>query len=334
MIALLVEHTLRSIVLGGLVFLTLKTVRITDPRLERTLWRITLATLLAMPALLQLAAFAPLQAPVLAIDYVELVTLPVAQHLNGWTTAMLCVIGGISSVLTARQLIGLALCWNIRRRATPVISVQSADLDVRLSNDISSPATVFSTILVPADFTQWSEQAQRLTLAHEQAHVRSRDFHVQWLAQLYRNICWFNPFAWWLAGRLALLNEHVSDDAALASEDSHEQRVAYAKVLLSLARRPPLSARLVPMIRTPALTLRIERVLQHARKHRASPQQIVLLTCMLSPVLVAAATIQSPSRSSPTPVTAQDISSTATVILPHSNPARPPVTTGLPHRLA
>src|SRR5690606_27218607 len=92
MIALLVEHVIRSIAVGGLVLLALKTLRITDPRLERTLWRVTLATLLAMPPLSQLGSFTPLQAPALGIDYVELTMLPATQHLRAWNTALLCII--------------------------------------------------------------------------------------------------------------------------------------------------------------------------------------------------------------------------------------------------
>lgn len=324
MIAFLMEHTIRSIALSGLVFLTMKALRISDPRLERTLWRITLATLLTMPALLQFGALAPVQSPALEVAYADLAILSAANHLDAWNTVFLCIIGGVSGVLTMRQLIGVGRCWGMRRRATPITSLTNAVLDVRLSSEISAPATVFSTILVPADFKQWSEQAQRLALAHEQSHVSSKDFHVQVLAQMYRSICWFNPFVWWLTGRLALLNEHVSDDAALATEDSRAERVAYAKVLLTLARRPHISAALVPMIRTPMLTLRVERILQDARRRSASPLQVVLLTCMLLPVLVATAAIQSPSRGNhaqrPTHAMLDD---TAAVILPRSNPAHP-----------
>ncbi|MFC4312468.1 TonB family protein [Steroidobacter flavus] len=319
--ALLAEYTVRSIALGLLVFLALKALHLQDPRLERTAWRIVLVSAVSMPAVLELISLSPVPTPVLNASYTELVTLPASSSISIWSTALLVLIATVSGVLIVRQLTGVVRCWVMRQRATRVSSYGS--LDVRISDAVDSPATVFSTVLVPSDFRDWSAEAQRLAIAHERSHVTGKDFYVQWLAQFYRSVFWFNPFAWWLAGRLALLNEHVSDDAAIAGRD---ERTTYARILLSLAQRSPASANVVPMIRTHSLRLRIERILQHTGG-RASAVKTALVACLLAPILTATAAIRSPaepgSYTNGLELFRSGSNSEVQVVLPKSNPARP-----------
>lgn len=198
-----------------------------------------------------------------------------------------------------------------------------------MSSEVSSPATIFSTILVPQDFARWASDAQRLAIAHERSHVASKDFYVQWLAQIYRGVFWFNPFAWWLTNRLAILNEHVSDDAALGcrGEHSYADRAAYARVLLRLSRRRSLSAEVVPMIGATTLDLRVERILQQGAARRATTLQALLLTSTLAALLVTTAAVQSATErgnDARSPQLAQSGSNeAASVILPRSDPAKP-----------
>lgn len=310
MIALIAEYTIRSIALGALIYLALKILRVSDPRLERTAWRIVLVAAVSMPALLKLSSLSPVPASAITVKYVELMTLHGSSPLVVWRWVLLTMIGVVSAVLIIRQLIGVARCWGMRRRAARIATAVDDGLDVRMSSDVSSPATVFSTILVPPDFERWTAEAQRLAIAHERSHVASKDFYVQWLAQLYRSVFWFNPFAWWLAGRLALLNEHVSDDAALAGRDAgaSEDRVMYARVLLKLAQRSPVAADLVPMIRSHALRVRIDRILGATGARRASALKTILVVCTLVPILAATAAFRSPADQ---------------VVLPKSNPDKP-----------
>jgi TonB family protein len=323
MIALVAEYTARSVALGLLVFLAVKALHVRDPRLERTVWRIVLVSAVSMPVLLELIALAPVPAPVLSASYAELVTLPVENSISVWIVVLLGLAATISAVLIVRQLIGVVQCWVMRQRATPVAIHDS--LDVRISDEVNAPATVFSTVLVPLDFEDWDSEAQRLALAHERSHVSGKDFYVQWLAQLYRSVFWFNPFAWWLAGRLALLNEHVSDDAAVASRTA--ERTTYARILLSLAQRSQVGANVVPMIRTHFLSRRIERILRHTSAGHASKLKTALVACLLVPILTATAAIRSPTESggyaNGLELFLSGSSSTGQVVLPKSNPAWP-----------
>jgi len=329
MIALVAEYTIRSIALGVLAFLVLKTVRVKDPRLERTVWRMVLVSAVSMPVLLKLSALPAMPASALTMNYAELVRLPGSSQTSAWNRGALAMVGAVSGLLTVRHLLGVARCWGMRRRATRFASADDSSLDIRMSREVSSPATVFSTILVPPDFTRWTSEAQRLAIAHERSHVASMDFYVQWVAQIYRSVFWFNPFAWWLAYRLALLNEHVSDDAAVASRDAddYEDRTRYARVLLRLARRDPLSADVVPMIGAKTLSLRVDRILRQAGARRATGLQTLLLASTLVPILAATAAIQSPTESRNYANNLQPAQSgssgAAPVILPRSDPGKP-----------
>ncbi|WP_129774501.1 M56 family metallopeptidase [Peristeroidobacter soli] len=323
MMALVAEYTVRSIALGLLVFLAVKALHVRDARLERTVWRIILVSAVSMPALLELISRAPVPAPVLSASYAELVTLTAPSSISIWSTALLALVVTVSGVLIVRQLTGVIRCWLMRQRATPMAMYEP--LDVRISDDVSSPATVFSTVLVPRDFKEWDGEARRLAIEHERSHVAGKDFHVQCLAQLYRSVFWFNPFAWWLAGRLALLNEHVSDDAAVASRT--DERTTYARILLSLAQRSAVNANLVPMIRTHFLSRRIERILRHTGVSQASALKTALIACLLVPILTATAAVRSPtepgSYTNGLELFHSRLNSAALVVLPKSNPNKP-----------
>jgi len=87
--------------------------------------------------------------------------------------------------------------------------------DVRISEIVGMPVTVGSTILLPPDCSEWSAAKLRAVLSHEGSHAARGDFYVLLLAGVHRALFWFNPFAWWLARRLAELAEVISDDAAV-----------------------------------------------------------------------------------------------------------------------
>lgn len=303
MMAFIVEWALRSSALGLVVWLLLKALRIRNPRLERGSWRAVLVASLSMPLLIRLAEISPAPSATFSAQTVRLVLLP-AQELAWQSTAPLLFVLLVSIVLVLRQAWGIGRWWRARRRATPISPGMDANLDVRASAEVSSPVTAFSTVLVPRDFENWPASARHLALAHERAHIEGKDFYVQWLAHFHRNLFWFNPFAWWLASRLSLLSEHVSDDAAT---EHAEERTAYARLLLSLVQRSDAGSPVVPMVKASSVGPRIERILRESpppQIHRVKP---ILLACALLPIIAAAAAVQ----------TATDI------VLPRSDPGKP-----------
>jgi TonB family protein len=303
--ATLVEWTVRSSALGLVVWLLLKAFRVRSPRLERGTWRAVLVASLSMPLLMRLAEMSLTSNVTFEARTVGLALLPAQELAVSWPgTALLAIVLLVSAVLICRHAWGIGRWWHARRTATALSLGMDADLDVRASSRVSSPVTVFSTVLVPLDFEQWPTAARHLAIEHERAHIEAKDFYVQGLAHIHRNLFWFNPFAWWLASRLSLLSEHVSDDAAT---EHTEERTTYARLLLSLVQRTGPSSPLVPMVRANSLGPRIERILREPAPARIHRGKSLLLICAMLPIISSVAAVR----------TATDI------VLPRSNPLKP-----------
>lgn len=283
MMPTIIEWTLRSSALVVVVWLALQALRVRSPQLERGAWRAVLLSSLSMPILMKLLVLpAPDASALIWLQNIQVVSLQAQSSSVGWQSAAVWIAVAVAAVLFTRHSLGIARWWNVRRVAKPLSLPAFAALDIRATAQVSSPATIFSTILVPADFHTWSSDAQRLVVAHEQTHIKNNDFYVQWLAQLHRCLFWFNPLAWWLSNRLSLLSEHISDDAAI---EEAKERAAYAKVLLSCAQRMARHDQLVAMARGNALTSRIERILAEVQPTQASRWKTLLFVGALLPVI-------------------------------------------------
>jgi TonB family protein len=325
MISLIFEAALRSLILGVLVWLATKALRVRDPRLERNVWLVTLAAAYALPWLMQVELLtAPTSSDVPWYPYVQAITFD-ASGAPGWSTIALTAYLGVAGTLLARQLLGLANAWKMRSRAR----VHREISGVRTSADLRAPATVFSTVIVPDTFGAWTAEQQRAALAHEQTHVANHDFYVQQLAQLHRNLFWLNPFAWWLVRRIAILNEHISDDAALRTMS---RRSSYAEFLLGFATCASHDEHSVAMARPTTLIGRIERILDedgdvsvpNRGRRVAALAGVLSLVAIASGVSTSVAneTLQTPKKS--LPKTSPEILEAGNgVILPRSNPDRP-----------
>ncbi|HKQ16282.1 MAG TPA: M56 family metallopeptidase [Steroidobacteraceae bacterium] len=305
----LFECAVRSAVLLAIVWLMLKLLRVRNPRLERLAWLAVLTASLAMPLLTKLAALSA--TPVTDIVWlqpVQVAAVDVSHSNNGWYAALRAAVIAIAGVLGLRHTLGIWRWWRVRDTAAAVSTPLCIDADVRITRAVESPATVFSTILVPVEFEGWTAQVQRAVIAHERTHVANRDFYVQWAAQLHRCIFWFNPLAWWLARRLATLSEHISDDAAV---DVTEERAEYAELLLGFAGKVTRSEHLLQMAGSRTLASRIERILGDRQPPRAGVTKTLVVTAtLLSAVILVAGSWPAAALS-------------GNLVLPKSNPQRP-----------
>ena len=335
MMPTILEWTLRSSTLVVVVWLALKLLRVRSPQLERGAWRAVLLSSLAMPMLMELLTLPAPAAPALVwLQNIQVVSLPSQGSSSLWFSAPIGMVIAVAAVLFIRHLLGIVRWWNVRRVAQPLASAAFADLDIRVAPEVSSPATVFSTVLVPADFHTWAPETQRLVVAHEQTHIENKDFYVQWLAHLHRCLFWFNPLTWWLANRLSLLSEHISDDAAIAEA---EERAAYARMLLSFAQRTARHDQLVAMARGTALKSRIERILVDVKPKQASTWKRLLFAGALLSIIGGVAGFQSVAARSSDPLgqlssaaragdaldPVESAALTGRVVLPKSSPKKP-----------
>jgi beta-lactamase regulating signal transducer with metallopeptidase domain len=277
MLAMMAESAVRSLLLGGAVWVGLKLFRVRNPQVQMTCWTVVLVASLTMPVLMHWTTVtitlapsvidAPAHlwpAPATAPD-----TLPMMPALPGamtpssppsfdWLIVATAIYAAVAGLLLLRLVLGLHLTSRLVRRATPLEAPWlQKSVDVRVSSTIGGPVTFGATILLPSNYSSWDVAKRQAVLAHESAHVANRDFHLLLLASLNCAVFWFSPFAWWQSWRLAELAEIISDARALEVVDD---RLSYAEILLDLAQHGRRSAGL-HMARADTIRGRIERIL-------------------------------------------------------------------------
>jgi len=187
---------------------------------------------------------------------------PADRHGSGWPGFDWRVIPAtvylvVAAFMLLRLLTGLLLSARMARDTRPIHEGWAAGVDVRTSDDVAMPVTFGSTILLPAEYADWSEAKRLAVLSHERAHVAHGDFYVLLLAAFNRAVFWFNPLAWWQLVHMAELAEIISDDAAL---EMLNDPPSYAGILLDFAgiEEPPVAT---AMARACTLRKRVERIL-------------------------------------------------------------------------
>ncbi len=232
----------------------------------------------------------PIQSPPESVAQVSpLATAPpFALAPTLWLVYLLVV-----AALLLRLCYGLVVALRIWHGAAPVPvhadSALGAGLHLRSSRAVSSPVTIGSAVVLPADFATWDSEKLRIVLAHERSHIRQGDFYVQLLTALYAALFWISPLGWWLKRKLSDLAEAISDRAGLEQAAS---RSAYAQVLLEFAATPRPTFIGVAMARNGSLSRRIERLLNDTsfRQAFAGNRLRALLAVLLVPTALFAAT--------------------------------------------
>ncbi len=208
------------------------------------------------------------------------------------TSLALSIYLGVAVVFLLRLAVGLAVTLRLWLTAAPISALEISDIPsgfpLRASTRVSSPLTIGSAILLPADYDTWDKEKIRIVLAHELSHVRQGDFYLQFLAGLYTSLVWFSPLGWWLKKELADLAEAISDRAGIEQARS---RTSYAQILLEFAAAPRPTALGVAMARSSSLARRIERLLNdHTFRQSFAGGPRTLFAVVLVPVTLFAAT--------------------------------------------
>lgn len=219
---------------------------------RHALWTASLASL---PAL-----------PLLALDRGPSLALDLPWVLWAW--------GIGAAAFSSPLLVGLLkLAW-IRRSA-------QGDAQGHLySPHLHSPVTwglLRPIVVLPESARAWAPELLSAALAHEQAHIRRKDWAVHVLAWCISALFWFNPLVWLARHKLAQEAEHAADDAVLSQG---VRATDYASLLVSLARcRPPTMAL---GIGHSQISLRVHAVLEpRPRSPRRWPVYAAALTLAL-----------------------------------------------------
>jgi hypothetical protein len=211
-----------------------------------------------------------------------------------WRAVAKAVYLVVAGVMLLRLLTGLLLSFRMARAARPP---QEGWADVRVSDDVAMPVTFGSTVLLPAEYADWSGAKRLAALSHERAHVVHGDFYVLLLAGFNRAVFWFSPLAWWQLVRMAELAEIISDDAAL---EKLYDRPSYAGILLEFAGgldEPPVA---MAMARTCTLRKRVERILAGtALSARMGWRKRAMVAIALAPAVMFSAGAVVPGATKP-----------------------------------
>jgi beta-lactamase regulating signal transducer with metallopeptidase domain len=328
---LLLEAALRSVVMGALIWVALRLLRIHQVRARRTAWLLALIGALSMPVLVsaqigprllpEIAAPKPpaylsLDAPSFAAraTLIDVEREPSPQRAPGTGSGgspasvssanivlTLAVIGycAVAAVLSLRLCAGVGFALRLRNQAERVIFPFDPELNVRISARMASPVTVGSSVLLPSGYLAWDEATLRVVLSHERAHVRQADFYVHALAGLHCALFWFNPFSWWLQRQLSELGEALSDCAAV---EQAESRASYAETLLAFATRARWPQVGVAMASSSNLRPRIELLLSDSGFERsfAVKQRLPYVAAGVVMLAMVASTSMTRVHASPT----------------------------------
>jgi len=301
MITLLAEAAARSLALGLIVMLGLALTRTRSAHVQKTVWTAVLCASLVMPLLLYTPLGRTIQAPsvLLRLPPSKVLENAVALGWLGVISALYCV---VAVTLTVRYMAGLARMWAIRHTAQRLVETWTSDLDVRVTQRVGVPATFGSSVLLPDDFSTWSERKRDAVIAHERSHVIERDCYLLWLAHLHTCLFWFNPMAWWVQRKVAALAEATSDDAALHTVGD---RPAYAEILLEFANRGRTANVLVAPMATSSVSHRIERIISQTASARTPTMKLRLLA--IAALLPAVIFVVLPLRGSTVAIARADI---------------------------
>ncbi|MEQ1757350.1 MAG: M56 family metallopeptidase [Vicinamibacterales bacterium] len=200
---------------------------------------------------------------------------PISGRATTWAAAMRAV--WLTCSLTMLVSLGVSL-WHaagVRRRARrwepsgDDAGEWSSDdaltrVDVRVSDEIRMPMAfglLRPVVLLPPDAEGWSTADRTHALVHELEHVRRRDVAVIAMARATCALYWFHPLAWVAWRRLRLDMERACDDAVVVSGD----RVAYAEMLMQMARRQGGDVAMTAMASKTDLSARVMAVLDSRR---------------------------------------------------------------------
>ncbi|MFC1597684.1 M56 family metallopeptidase [Planctomycetota bacterium] len=112
-------------------------------------------------------------------------------------------------------------------------------IELRQSYALVAAATIGwrrPVLLLPAEWTGWTEEQRRAVLAHEIAHVRAGDFLAVLCGYLGLVLHFYHPLVHWLMNRLRLEQELAADAAAAGVLGGQRK---YLTAIAELALRQP-----------------------------------------------------------------------------------------------
>ena len=153
------------------------------------------------------------------------------------------------------------------RKQLRVVMRKSIKTEGRIRESSACPVPyvwgiVKPTIYLPAGL---SECEKEYVLAHEECHIRRKDYLWKLVGLICCALHWFNPFVW-LAYRYFCLDMELSCDEAVLRRSDEKTRAQYAESLLQFAARQNGYFGLALTFGEPSIKERIKGILKYKRK--------------------------------------------------------------------
>lgn len=178
--------------------------------------------------------------------------------------AILPVLWGLG-VLTCAIWLGIQVLR--MRKQLRVVMRKSTKTEGRIRESSACPVPyvwgIFKpTIYLPAGL---SECEKEYVLAHEECHIRRKDYLWKLVGLICCALHWFNPLVW-LAYRCFCLDMEISCDEAVLRRSDEKTRAQYAESLLQFAARQNGYFGLALTFGEPSVKERIKGILKYKRK--------------------------------------------------------------------
>ena len=208
---------------------------------------------------------------------------------RSWWLAVIWAMG--TAIVLAWLVGGRVAVWRFRRKCMPcdheTIAARTAALkslfgirravSVLTSPRIDAPIVLGgwrpALVLPPRFARDFDAQQQDTILAHELAHLVSRDSAWQAAALVLCALLWWHPLVWWSRRQLRTANETLADEASLVVPDG-PRILAEALVLLGqrlMRREPRVGLALGGSRFRSGLGRRVQRLLTLPRHPRPAP---------------------------------------------------------------
>lgn len=178
--------------------------------------------------------------------------------------AILPVLWGLG-VLTCAIWLGIQVLR--MRKQLRVVMRKSTKTEGRIRESSACPVPYVWGVIKPVIYLPagLSECEREYVLAHEECHIRRKDYLWKLVGLICCALHWFNPFVW-LAYRCFCLDMELSCDEAVLRKSDEKTRAQYAESLLQFAARQNGYFGLALTFGEPSVKERIKGILKYKRK--------------------------------------------------------------------
>lgn len=196
--------------------------------------------------------------------------------------------------IRSRQIHEPIYYWRNRLRELQLMLRISKPVQLIESNIIKVPMAVGwlkPVILVPAGlFIHLSEEQLEAILLHELAHIKRRDYLVNWLQSLAVTIFFFNPPVIWISSLIREERENCCDDIAIAITKSKSK---FINALVSFGEYN-IGAYAMPFSgKKNQLLNRVQRIIHNSNNTLNSIEKAGIVSCCFFLILLSAFIIPS-----------------------------------------